>query len=226
MDLWQENFVIHLCGCAHLLSSREFAKLSKLAKKKPNPKTWYKLLIIKLILRKWEYVNVICWKTEKKMGFYLAKGLVTFSCALHFALSLVCHVRIFASIWIVRATVQAGLYGSSVCVWHCEKNKMWLIHSFSGKMLKWNGSRFHLSPPSTKSSIYSQLGVNNIAICRRPMEREAEHEQGGNRTQNHHERYRGPFCLAAGQPGQAGRVMSQKLVILDAYVHFLLLCFI
>lgn len=58
------------------------------------------------------------------------------------------------------------------------------------------------------------------------MEREAEHDQGGNRMQNHCESHRTLFCLAAGQPGQAGHVMSQKLVSPDAYVYFLLLCFI
>lgn len=58
------------------------------------------------------------------------------------------------------------------------------------------------------------------------MEGEAEQEQSANRTQNHHESYRGPLCPAAGLPGQTSHVMTQKLVITDAYMYILLLCFI
>lgn len=53
---------------------------------------------------------------QKKNGFYLLKGLVTFCYELRFALSLVCHMHIFVGVWIVRATVQAHACMAAPCM--------------------------------------------------------------------------------------------------------------
>lgn len=63
------------------------------------------------------------------------------------------------------------LYGSPLHV-----TKIWKIQNLCKKILKCKNSHFHLSSSSTKTIKYSKWCVNNIAICRIPMEREDEYE--------------------------------------------------